>query len=114
MMSRVIEPTREAALRRLIAQRAYEIWENQGQPHGCDLIHWHEAEQEIMECVKQAAEASKTPEVLKGPARAEQQFVVERQDELQEEETRGRASESRDDAVVRVSRSFFALVVQAD
>jgi hypothetical protein len=45
-------------LKQLIAQRAYEICENQGQPQGCDLIHWHEAELEIMNCVKQAAETS--------------------------------------------------------
>ena len=41
-----------AAIKRLIAERAYELWENQGRPHGCDLIHWREAEQEIMNCVE--------------------------------------------------------------
>ena len=30
--------------------RAYELW-NQGRPHGCDLINWREAEQEIMDCL---------------------------------------------------------------
>ena len=24
---------------------------NQGKPHGCDLINWREAEQEIMDCL---------------------------------------------------------------
>jgi DUF2934 family protein len=43
--------TGNAAVRRLIAERAYELWENQGKPHGCDLIHWREAEQEIMDCL---------------------------------------------------------------
>jgi hypothetical protein len=42
-----------AAIQKLIAERAYEIWENQGQPHGCDLIHWHEAEQEIRQVLEQ-------------------------------------------------------------
>jgi hypothetical protein len=37
-----------AAIQKLIAERAYELWENQGRPHGCDLIHWREAEQDIM------------------------------------------------------------------
>ncbi len=40
------------AIQKLIAERAYEFWENQGRPHGCDLIHWREAEQEIMDCLK--------------------------------------------------------------
>lgn len=38
---------REAAIRQLIAERAYHLWETQGCPVGCDLIHWHQAEQEI-------------------------------------------------------------------
>ena len=42
----------DEALRKLIAERAYEIWESQGRPHGCDLTHWHQAEQEIMDCVR--------------------------------------------------------------
>jgi hypothetical protein len=42
--------TGNAAVRRLIAERAYELW-NQGKPHGCDLINWREAEQEIMDCL---------------------------------------------------------------
>jgi hypothetical protein len=47
-----IDPSAQgAALRKLIAERAYELWENQGKPHGCDLIHWREAEQEIMDCL---------------------------------------------------------------
>ncbi len=31
----------------LIRQRAYEIWETRGCPHGCDEEHWLQAEQEI-------------------------------------------------------------------
>ena len=50
-MSKKERATKNAAVRRLIAERAYELWENQGKPHGCDLIHWREAEQEIMECL---------------------------------------------------------------
>jgi hypothetical protein len=30
-----------------IRQRAYEIWEREGRPHGRDRIHWLRAEAEI-------------------------------------------------------------------
>ncbi len=108
-MSQVIEPTREATLRQLIAQRAYEIWENQGRPQGCDLIHWREAEQEVMESVKQPCEGSGVPAVPDVPARPEQPPAAQRQDE----ETGGEDSESLH-GVVQVSRTFFALFVPAD
>ena len=39
------------AIQKLISERAYELWENHGRPQGCDLIHWREAEQEIMDCL---------------------------------------------------------------
>ncbi len=45
---------RALELHKLIAERAYEIWENEGRPHGYDLIHWKTAEQEIMDSVKHA------------------------------------------------------------
>jgi hypothetical protein len=32
----------------LIAVRTYELWENHGRPHGCDLIHWRQAEEELL------------------------------------------------------------------
>ncbi len=108
-MSQVIEPIREAALKRLIAQRAYEIWENQGQPHGCDLIHWREAEQEITECVKQAELAG----VPDGSARPEEQVPTQRQYEMHKTEGNKDAFEM-PDAIVRASWSFFALVVRPD
>ena len=50
-MNEINPATRSAAIQKLIAERAYELWENQGRPHGCDLIHWHEAEREIMDCL---------------------------------------------------------------
>lgn len=31
-----------------IAQRAYQIWEREGRPHGRDWDHWHMAEREIL------------------------------------------------------------------
>lgn len=30
-----------------ISRRAYEIWESEGRPEGCDLKHWLQAEQEL-------------------------------------------------------------------
>ncbi|HVY14105.1 MAG TPA: DUF2934 domain-containing protein [Rhodopila sp.] len=44
------------AVHKLIAERAYEIWESHGRIHGYDKVHWHEAEQEILNCLQQAAE----------------------------------------------------------
>ena len=38
-------------IKRLIAIRAYEMWENQGRPHGCEAIHWRQAEQDVMSCL---------------------------------------------------------------
>lgn len=32
---------------RLIQQRAYQIWEQQGRPEGRHLEHWRQAEQEL-------------------------------------------------------------------
>jgi len=32
-----------------IARRAYEIWLNEGGPHGCDQDHWFRAERELAE-----------------------------------------------------------------
>jgi hypothetical protein len=50
-MDRIDRPKDNEALRKLIAVRAYELWESQGKPHGRDVINWHQAEQEIMSCV---------------------------------------------------------------
>ena len=50
-MNEITPATRTAAIQKLIAERAYELWEKQGRPRGCDLIHWREAEQEIMDCL---------------------------------------------------------------
>jgi CheY-like chemotaxis protein len=46
------EAARNAAIHKLIAERAYEMWENHGRPHGYDLIDWLQAEQEIKGCLE--------------------------------------------------------------
>ena len=30
-----------------ISRRAYELWENEGRPEGCEMRHWLQAEQEL-------------------------------------------------------------------
>jgi hypothetical protein len=44
----VQKPAKDEEIRKLIAARAYELWESHGRPRGCDLINWQQAEQEIM------------------------------------------------------------------
>jgi hypothetical protein len=47
-------------LTQLIRQRAYEIWEREGRPHGRDRIHWLRAEAEIRDA-KPAMMAGASP-----------------------------------------------------
>jgi hypothetical protein len=59
-MSDTEKQARDAAIRRLTAVRAYEMWENQGRPHGRDQIHWRQAEQDVMQCLASASRAADT------------------------------------------------------
>lgn len=54
-MQEIDRPAREAAIRHLIAERAYQLWESHGRPQGYDQIHWRQAEQEIMTCIDQVS-----------------------------------------------------------
>jgi hypothetical protein len=48
-----------------IARRAYQLWEAEGRPHGCDLQHWLRAEEEIgLELAEAIARSSATPEKI--------------------------------------------------
>jgi hypothetical protein len=53
-----------------IERRAYEIWENEGCPHGRDLDHWLKAEAEITSSPSTApapsGEGQPTPATGKG------------------------------------------------
>ncbi len=102
-MSKVSEPSKEAALKQLIAERAYDIWENQGHPQGCHLIHWHEAEQEIRDCVKQASEES-AHQALDVPVRQEPPASSSHEDRTH------KMGEDRSESLSSVvqSRRFFA------
>ena len=46
----------------LICERAYQIWQERGQPEGCADDHWLAAEQEL------ADEANKSKETAEGAA----------------------------------------------
>ena len=68
-MNQKYDAVGHAAIKRLIAERAYELWENQGRPHGCDLIHWREAEQEIMNCMEKPSHPPGVEPLSQGTAR---------------------------------------------
>ena len=40
-MSKTDRAPSETAVQHLIAERAYELWESHGRPHGYGLIDWH-------------------------------------------------------------------------
>ena len=75
-MSGDAETTRAAHIRQMIAEWAYQTWENAGKPHGYDVIHWLQAEQDIMSCVEpsktsgQAAQAGVPTPGEKAPVTA--------------------------------------------
>ncbi|MEA2741521.1 MAG: hypothetical protein QOH05_4828 [Acetobacteraceae bacterium] len=54
-MATVTDHAKDQAIRELIAVRAYELWENQGRPHGHDSLHWQAAAQEIISCLPNGA-----------------------------------------------------------
>jgi hypothetical protein len=67
---------RETAVRHLVAERAYELWENEGRPHGYDVIHWHQAEREILECLEEASAAKEHPPSEPSPSARGSKSVV--------------------------------------
>jgi len=50
-----------------IEQRAYEIWEREGRPHGKALEHWHQAVAEIAREEGKAEKARRTKAGKKEP-----------------------------------------------
>jgi hypothetical protein len=40
--------THDKGLEQLIRQRAFQIWIAEGQPHGRDKVHWHQATDELL------------------------------------------------------------------
>ena len=53
-----------------IAERAFAIWEKEGQPHGRDLEHWRQAEEELLDTsdTKKPAPAKRTAKTAAKPA----------------------------------------------
>jgi hypothetical protein len=45
----------KAASQEQIERRAYEIWEQQGRPHGLDKEHWEQAERDLLDEATTAA-----------------------------------------------------------
>jgi hypothetical protein len=45
-----------------IACAAYAIWENEGRPHGRDLAHWLQAEEQLKAELLREAEPARSPE----------------------------------------------------
>jgi len=45
--SSVFSPSSTRRNPEAISRRAYEIWNQEGRPNGCDLRHWLQAEQEL-------------------------------------------------------------------
>jgi len=55
-----------------IAQRAYELWEKAGRPHGQDKQHWLQAEAEVQAAIangaaRSSSKAGGTQPMLKTP-----------------------------------------------
>ncbi len=55
-----------------IAERAFEIWEHEGMPHGRDQEHWQRAEAELCEAMNRmtAASGRHAAKVPAGPGKA--------------------------------------------
>lgn len=45
----------------LIRQRAYEIWEASGRPHGFEKLHWEQAERELLDAAPGIEERAAAP-----------------------------------------------------
>lgn len=60
-------PTDEA-VRLKIEHRAYEIWQSEGSPQGCDVDHWLRAEAEVMssQCATPATDTQSQSALAKG------------------------------------------------
>ncbi len=59
-----------------IAERAFQIWEREGQPHGRDQEHWQKAEAELLESIERMKNtpikrAARAAAAAKAPAKAE-------------------------------------------
>lgn len=58
----------ERELTKRIAERAYEIWESEGQPEGRSEQHWNQARAEFAEAKSEAETAPQSPAATKTDA----------------------------------------------
>lgn len=49
-----------------VAERAYQLWESEGQPHGRAIDHWLKAEAELAVFPPQAATIDRKPSTPRG------------------------------------------------
>ena len=54
--------------RELVAQRAYELWENEGRPEGRSMEHWTRAEEMLRNSERPADSALEAPSRGRKPA----------------------------------------------
>jgi hypothetical protein len=57
MTERTREIEDEKDFRAKVSQRAYALWLEQGQVHGYDVHHWHQAQREITQALGGQPEA---------------------------------------------------------
>ena len=77
-----------------IAKRAYEIWEAEGRPHGCDRDHWERAAQELGSPVP-VPNDFKASEALPGLAAATKKAPVRRKKTVADPESAEAAKPAR-------------------
>jgi Protein of unknown function (DUF2934) len=53
----------------LISIRAYQLWEQEGRPHGRDQAHWFEAERALQELQREPPVANSSAEASLQPRR---------------------------------------------
>ncbi|APX66224.1 DUF2934 domain-containing protein [Sphingomonas sp. gentR] len=59
-----------------LRQRAYGIWQSEGEPHGRDRDHWEQAERELTEVVLDEPAAPAKPAVRRKKADAAPQTIA--------------------------------------
>lgn len=60
-----------------VHERAYEIWQSEGEPHGRDRDHWAQAEREFGESAPSEAAPESAPETADDASRAEPAATAE-------------------------------------
>ncbi len=59
-----------------LRQRAYGIWQSEGEPHGRDRDHWEQAERELTEAAPEEPAAPAKPAARRKKAEAAPQTIA--------------------------------------